>query len=59
MVEGLKSRVLRRSMWVFHFNSGGCNGCDIEFMATLTPKYDIERLEVTRTSSPKQPYFRE
>ena len=53
MVEGLKSRVLRKSMWVFHFNSGGCNGCDIEFMATLTPKYDIERLGITLTSSPK------
>ncbi|WP_245618810.1 hypothetical protein [Methanogenium cariaci] len=32
-----------RSLWVFHFNSGSCNGCDIEIVAALTPRYDPER----------------
>ena len=28
------------SPWAIHFNSGSCNGCDIEILATLTPRYD-------------------
>ncbi|MEM0044339.1 MAG: NADH-quinone oxidoreductase subunit B family protein [Sulfolobales archaeon] len=46
-------RMIRKSPWVFHFNSGGCNGCDIEVVAAFTPKYDVERLGMTLTSSPK------
>ncbi|MDH5787634.1 MAG: NADH-quinone oxidoreductase subunit B, partial [Candidatus Bathyarchaeota archaeon] len=26
-----------KSPWVLHFNSGACNGCDIEIVALLTP----------------------
>lgn len=44
---------LRRSLWLYHFNSGGCNGCDIEFVATLTSKYDPERLGVQLVPSPR------
>uniref|UniRef100_A0A7C3SKK8 NADH-quinone oxidoreductase subunit NuoB n=1 Tax=Thermofilum pendens TaxID=2269 RepID=A0A7C3SKK8_THEPE len=43
----------RRSLWVYHFNSGGCNGCDIEFVAALTPRYDLERLGVQLVPSPR------
>ena len=43
----------RRSPWVLHFNSGGCNGCDIEFLAALTPRYDVERLGVLKEASPR------
>jgi len=46
-------KLVRKSPWLFHFNSGGCNGCDIEVVASLTPKYDIERLGAVLTSSPK------
>ena len=31
------------SPFAIHFNSGSCNGCDIEILATLTPRYDLER----------------
>ncbi len=34
-----------RSPWLIHFNGIGCNGCDIEVVAVLTPRYDIERFE--------------
>ncbi|HUV92480.1 MAG TPA: hypothetical protein VMV80_05300, partial [Anaerolineales bacterium] len=34
------------SPWLLHFNSGSCNGCDIEILATLTPRYDLERFGV-------------
>jgi len=36
-----KARV--KSPFVFHFNAGSCNGCDIEIMAALMPRFDIER----------------
>ena len=41
------------SPWVIHFNSGSCNGCDIEILATLTPRYDVERLGVKLQGSPR------
>lgn len=43
----------QRSPWMLHFNSGGCNGCDIEIVALLTPRYDIERLGVLKVASPR------
>ncbi|MGD0804013.1 MAG: NADH-quinone oxidoreductase subunit B family protein [Candidatus Bathyarchaeia archaeon] len=46
-------RKLGRSPWVFHVNTGGCNGCDIEIIDTLTPYFDAERFGVKRVSSPK------
>ena len=33
-----------KSPWLFHINAGSCNGCDIELVAVLTPRYDAERL---------------
>lgn len=41
------------SPWAIHFNSGSCNGCDIEILATLTPHYDVERLGLTLHGSPR------
>ncbi len=43
-----------KSPWVLHFNTGGCNACDIEFLALLTPRYDIERFGVLLKPSPRQ-----
>ena len=53
--EGKLERIRRlgRSPWVFHVNTGGCNGCDIEIIDTLTPYFDAERFGVKRVSSPK------
>jgi len=42
-----------RSVWVFHLNTGACNGCDIEILDVLTPYYDIERLGVKLVSTPR------
>ncbi|MCB0007347.1 MAG: NADH-quinone oxidoreductase subunit B family protein [Anaerolineales bacterium] len=41
------------SPWLIHYNSGSCNGCDIEILATLTPRYDVERLGVRLQGSPR------
>lgn len=43
----------RRSPWLFHMNSGSCNGCDIEIVAALSPRYDAEQLGVRLEGSPR------
>ena len=47
------SRALPRSLWVFHANVGGCNGCDIEVLDVLTPTFDVERLGMRLVGSPR------
>lgn len=42
-----------KSPWVVHFNCNSCNGCDIEFVACLTPMYDVERFGVIHVGNPK------
>ncbi len=42
-----------KSPWVFHFNSGSCNGCDIEIIAALMPRLDLERFGVKLVGSPR------
>ncbi|RPJ36683.1 MAG: NADH-quinone oxidoreductase subunit B, partial [Chloroflexi bacterium] len=41
------------SPWAIHYNSGSCNGCDIEILATLTPIYDVERFGIKLQGSPR------
>ncbi|MDH5754854.1 MAG: NADH-quinone oxidoreductase subunit B family protein [Candidatus Bathyarchaeota archaeon] len=43
----------KRSPWILHFNSGACNGCDIEVVALLTPRYDVERFGILLEPSPR------
>ena len=42
-----------KSPWVVHFNCNSCNGCDIEFLACLTPLYDLERFGILHVGNPK------
>jgi NADH-quinone oxidoreductase B subunit len=42
-----------KSPWLLHFNSGACNGCDIEIVALFTPKYDVERFGIKLEPSPR------
>ena len=42
-----------RSPWILHFNTGACNGCDIELVAALTPRYDVERFGILLKPSPR------
>jgi NADH-quinone oxidoreductase B subunit len=50
---GLTAWARKRSIWVFHVNASSCNGCDIEILAALTPRYDAERLGVELVPSPR------
>ncbi|MEM0004643.1 MAG: NADH-quinone oxidoreductase subunit B family protein [Desulfurococcaceae archaeon] len=44
-------RLVKYSPWLVHFNTGACNGCDIEVLAALTPLYDPERFGVKLSPS--------
>lgn len=46
-------RARRKSAWLFHFNAGSCNGCDIELVACLSPRYDAEQLGIRLEGSPR------
>ena len=46
-------KVFDKSLWVFHVNTGSCNGCDIEILAALTPRYDAERFGVHLVGTPR------
>jgi NADH-quinone oxidoreductase B subunit len=52
-LEQVKKWARIHSPWLIHFNSGSCNGCDIEILATLTPRYDAERFGVQLHGSPR------
>jgi NADH-quinone oxidoreductase B subunit len=53
----LKDRLTRwagkRSPWVLHINTGSCNGCDIEIIDALTPRFDVERFGITLVDTPR------
>jgi ech hydrogenase subunit C len=42
-----------RSPWLIHFNAGACNACDIEVVAAITPKYDLERFGALLKGTPR------
>jgi len=43
----------KRALWVYHLNTGSCNGCDIEILAVLTPRYDAERFGIMLVGTPR------
>jgi NADH-quinone oxidoreductase B subunit len=38
---------------MLHFNTGACNNCDIELVAALTPRYDVERFGMLLRATPR------
>jgi Ni,Fe-hydrogenase III small subunit len=52
----LKATLLKdihRSVYVYRVDCGGCNGCEIEIFAALTPLFDVERFGIKVVSSPR------
>ena len=43
----------KKSPWLLHYDGSSCNGCDIEVLACLMPKYDVERFGIINTGNPK------
>jgi NADH-quinone oxidoreductase B subunit len=42
-----------KSPWILHFNTGACNACDIEIIAALTPRFDLERFGIQLKGTPR------
>jgi NADH-quinone oxidoreductase B subunit len=53
VIKQVRAWARLNSIWSVHFNSGSCNGCDIEILATLTPRYDVERFGIKLEGSPR------
>ncbi|MEM1639791.1 MAG: NADH:ubiquinone oxidoreductase [Desulfurococcaceae archaeon] len=48
-----KLESIKKSIWVFHLNTGSCNACDIEILDALTPFHDAERFGVKLVGTPR------
>jgi len=53
MLKGLCKSSFCKALWVYHANTGACNGCDIEVINVLTPYYDAERFGIKLVGSPR------
>lgn len=53
MTKSLINWFRKKSPWLFHLNAGSCNNCDIEVIATLTSRFDVERFGITLEGSPR------
>ena len=53
MLDKLVNWARIKSPWIIHFNTGACNACDIEILASLTPKFDLERFGVQLKGTPR------
>ena len=53
MFKNLIVKSASKSPWLYHVNTGSCNGCDIELVACLTPRYDVERFGFKLAGSPR------
>jgi Ni,Fe-hydrogenase III small subunit len=52
-LQKITQKAFPKALWVYHVNTGACNGCDIEVINTLTPYYDAERLGIKLVGSPR------
>jgi len=55
-VAQLKKTLLKdiqRSAYVYRVDCGGCNGCEIEIFAAITPIFDAERFGIKVVASPR------
>jgi NADH-quinone oxidoreductase B subunit len=53
LIEKIVTWGRTKSPWVLHFNTGACNACDIEIIAALTPRYDVERFGILLKGTPR------
>ena len=53
MFKNAIAKASAKSPWIYHINTGSCNGCDIELVAVLTPRYDAERFGFKLAGTPR------
>ncbi|HMK53534.1 MAG TPA: hypothetical protein VK444_02020, partial [Methanobacteriaceae archaeon] len=54
MVRSIKDIIRSSSIHVSLINTGGCNGCDIEVVALLSPRYDLEQYGIYVHNNPRE-----
>jgi len=52
-MSGRMTSIIKKSQWVYLLGLAGCNGCDIEIIASVCARLDPERLGVKIVSSPR------
>lgn len=53
LLQKLKNSVRRRSIHVSFVDTASCNGCDIEILACLAPRYDLEQYGIYVHNNPR------
>jgi len=53
MFKKIIDNSMAKSPWIYHINTGSCNGCDIELVSVITPRYDAERMGFKLTGTPR------
>jgi len=53
LIQKITGKAFTKALWVYHVNTGACNGCDIEVIDVLTPYYDAERFGIKLVGSPR------
>jgi len=51
--KGALLNSIKRSVYLYRVDCGGCNGCEIEIFSTITPVFDAERFGIKNTPSPR------
>lgn len=54
LIDRIRTWARVKSPWILHLNAGSCNGCDIEIVAALTPRFDLERFGIMLKGTPRQ-----
>jgi energy-converting hydrogenase A subunit N len=54
LLQAAKNWVRSRSIHVAYVDVGSCNGCDIEVLACLAPRYDIEQYGIYVHNNPRE-----
>ncbi|MEA2035679.1 MAG: NADH-quinone oxidoreductase subunit B family protein [Euryarchaeota archaeon] len=54
ILQDIKNKVRSKSIHVSYVNVGSCNGCDIEILACLAPRYDIEQYGIYVHNNPRE-----
>lgn len=44
---------IKRSVYIYRVDCGGCNACEIEIFASITPVFDAERFGIKNMASPR------
>jgi energy-converting hydrogenase A subunit N len=54
LLQRIKNAVRSRSIHVSFVDTASCNGCDIEILACLAPRYDLEQYGIYVHNNPRE-----